>query len=131
MDAWRCGTCRVRMRTTRRKTLVNARSRRVRTDGRTVRYERQSRRVDGRFDAWLGVSWRAASLRTGLDLERLYDRPSGHAWTACSLTFYVLSYACAHGRCHTAVPRTAGQASTPPGRNFFLGVVEQLYRMRF
>ena len=33
MDAWRCGTCRVRMRTTRRKTLVNSR---VRTDGRTV-----------------------------------------------------------------------------------------------
>ena len=42
------------------------------------RYERQSRRVDGRFDAWLGLSWRAASLRTGLDLERLYDRPSGY-----------------------------------------------------
>ena len=52
---------------------------RVRTDGRTVRYERQSRRVDGRFDAWLGVSWQAAPLRTGLDLERLYDRPSGYA----------------------------------------------------
>ena len=101
----RCGTCRVRMRTTRRKTLVNARSRsRVRTDGRTVRYERQSRRVDGRFDAWLGVSWRAVYLRTGLDLERLYDRPSGHAiWTARSLTFYVLSYACAHGRCHNCI----------------------------
>ena len=32
---------------------------------------------------WLGVSWRTASLRTGLDLERLYDRPSGYAtWTA-------------------------------------------------
>ena len=72
MDAWRCGTCVVRMRTTRRKTLVNARSRsRVRTDGRAVGYERQSRSVDGRFDAWLGVSWRAASLRTGLDLESL------------------------------------------------------------
>ena len=71
MDAWRCGTCVVRMRTTGRKTLVNARSRsRVRTEGRTVGYERQSRPVDGGFDAWLGVSWRAA-LRTGLDLERL------------------------------------------------------------
>ena len=93
--------------------VVNARSRsRVRTDGRTVRYERQSRRVDGRFDAWLGVSWRAASLRTGLDLERLYDRPSGYAtWTARSLTFYVMSYACAHGRCHTAPP----YAMAPPG----------------
>ena len=45
------------------------------------------------------MSWRAASLRTGLDLERLYDRPSGYAtWTA----FYVMSYACADGRCHTA-----------------------------
>ena len=33
MDAWRCGTCVVRMRTTGRKTLVNARSRsRVQTD---------------------------------------------------------------------------------------------------
>ena len=60
-----CGTCVVRMRTTGRKTLVNARS------GRTVGYERQSRPVDGGFDAWLGVSWPAASLRTGLDLERL------------------------------------------------------------
>ena len=51
------------------------------------------------FDAWLGVSWRAASFRTRLDLERLYNRPSGYAtWTA----FYVMSYACAHGRCHTA-----------------------------
>ena len=75
VDAWRCGTCVVRMRTTGRKTLMNARSRsRVRTTGRSygpVGYERQSRPVDGGFDAWLGVSWRAASLRTELDLERL------------------------------------------------------------
>ena len=61
----------MRMRTTGRKTLVNVRSRsRVRTDGRTVGYERQSQLVDGGFNAWLGVSWRATSLRNGLDLER-------------------------------------------------------------
>ena len=70
MDAWRCGTCVVRMRTTGRKTLVNSQSRRT-----VVRYDMNGNRdgsMAGSTRGW--ASWRAASLRTGLDLERPYDR---------------------------------------------------------
>ena len=98
MDAWRCGTCHVRMRMTRRKTLVNTRSRRVRTDGRTVvlvRVRSSKKRLASSRPTTRRTCHRPVVIAVHI---LLYDCPSGHAWTARSLTFYVLSYAYAHGR---------------------------------
>ena len=55
------------------------------------------------------MSWRAASLRTGLDLERLYDRPSGYDLDRAFTNVLRLVV-----RMRTRqVPHR--QASTPPG----------------
>ena len=74
---------------------------RIRTDGRTV--------VLGRVRSARQLTPNHASNLPSTRRDcRSYLTPSGHAWTARSLTFYVLSYACADGRCHTAPPYIYG-----------------------
>ena len=115
MDAWRCGTCRVRMRTTRRKTLVNARSRsRVRTDGRIVVLGRV-RSSKKRLTSSRPTTCRTCHRPVAITVHIVpYDRPS---WTARSLTIYAsrraLGRRVAHSYGGSARFATTSQANPP------------------
>ena len=75
---------------------MNARSRsRIRTDGRTLVLGPQRSSSPAHAQP---------RVEPAIDPSRLpfISYRTTATWTARSLTFYVMSYACAHGRCHTA-----------------------------